>query len=91
MNKRGDTAAIHVGERYGSLTIIKFNGRDSHRNRSWLCQCDCGNTTVAATNELRRKDRVSCGCRWRKKKHNHIKIINANLWNKFLSGYPKLG
>ena len=33
-----------TGQRFGRLTVIKYH--HSKSNAYWLCQCDCGNTTV---------------------------------------------
>lgn len=50
------------GIRYGRLipkrhTDIRFDG-----SVVWECQCDCGNTVMASVRELRKKDKLSCGC-----------------------------
>lgn len=60
------TAIINKGDRYGKLTIIKeveprftASGR---KVRQFLCQCDCGNTTIAGLNTLREDKKTACGC-----------------------------
>ncbi len=49
------------GTRFGNLTVIaeaeKRNGR-----RYILCQCDCGNETIASLGHLRSGHTKSCGC-----------------------------
>lgn len=35
------------------------NGRHTMQ---WLCECECGNTRIATTNDLRSGDAHSCGC-----------------------------
>ena len=53
------------GQRYGRLVVIApadpliANGRKYSR---WLCQCDCGNTTVVIGSNLRAGTVNSCGC-----------------------------
>jgi hypothetical protein len=42
--------------RFGRLTATKYLG-----NKKWLCTCDCKNTVVVGTSNLKRSTR-SCGC-----------------------------
>lgn len=49
-----------LGHRYGRLTVIDADIRRSH----WRCRCECGETTVVSTNNLRQGKTRSCGC-WR--------------------------
>ena len=46
--------------RFGRLTVIKPTRRNGKTH--WLCQCDCGRTTIVRQDHLRRGDIVSCGC-----------------------------
>ena len=50
-----------VGNKYGRLTVIKYD-HSRQGNTYWLCQCDCGMTTVARGNALRTGHTKSCGC-----------------------------
>lgn len=62
-----------VGQRFGLLTVIKYQGQDPKRKNSlWLCVCDCGNESVVNGHGLRRGDYQSCGCRVGYNSH-HIK------------------
>lgn len=51
-----------TGLRFGRLTIVSRaeNGNDSKPR--WLCQCDCGNTSVVSSSNLKRNNARSCGC-----------------------------
>lgn len=63
-----------TGERYGLLVVqsehhrrvIRQNTPSEPRNRTlryWLCQCDCGDTSVVEQHELKQKKGTrSCGC-----------------------------
>ena len=57
--------SIETGTRYGMLTIIKevepyyYRG---HPFRQFLCQCDCGATSITTLNRLRQGKVLSCGC-----------------------------
>ena len=50
-----------TGQKFGRLTVIERDGiRDGHA--AWLCQCECGNRTVANGRHLRNGLIRSCGC-----------------------------
>jgi hypothetical protein len=51
-----------LGTRYERLTVIADGGRCPKQNILWLCQCDCGNTTLAFAYDLRGGKVKSCGC-----------------------------
>ena len=55
------------GKRFGLLTVI---GRapdkiysNGARSASWICRCDCGNTTIVTGRALRSGNTKSCGCK----------------------------
>ena len=43
-----------IGKRFGKLTVIKQNDRQSTKDRHilWDCQCDCGNIRTVKSNQL---------------------------------------
>ena len=45
------------GKRFGKLTAEKYVGL-----RNWRCKCDCGNTILAKSNNLKAGRVKSCGC-----------------------------
>ena len=54
-----------TGQRFGKLVVLrkaddteKLTGQSS----SWVCKCDCGNTTVVRSIFLRNGETKSCGC-----------------------------
>lgn len=51
------------GRRFGKLIVIKRvpNEGKGHDTR-YLCQCDCGGTTIAARYSLLTHETMSCGC-----------------------------
>ena len=65
--ERGITKSpIHIGDRFGKLTVI---GSADNTNRSkgyWKCQCDCGKILDIRTDHLLGQGRsgrtISCGC-----------------------------
>lgn len=55
-----------TGQRFGYLTVIKRFGSTKGKGKmaTWLCRCDCGNTSVVVGSRLRSGRIKSCGC-WR--------------------------
>lgn len=50
-----------MGARFGKLVVLKFLERKNHHTY-WHCQCDCGKTATARSNDLKSGKRISCGC-----------------------------
>ena len=48
-----------AGKRFERLTVIAFY---SNKPVRWVCQCDCGQITVATGSQLRGGHTRSCGC-----------------------------
>ena len=55
-----------IGKRYGSLVVIEREGTHvtsgGRKLTTWLCKCDCGNTTIVSRKKLQEGRRKSCGC-----------------------------
>ena len=52
-----------TGQRFGKLICLKlYNKKDKRGNTQWVCQCDCGNTCLAAVPQLKCGYKKSCGC-----------------------------
>ena len=65
----GDIRQQHndlTGQRFGKLVVLNFydiyETPGGARETRWLCQCDCGNTTVVRRNKLIKGRTKSCGC-----------------------------
>lgn len=56
-----------TGKRFGRLTVIKFYGHNKYGQPRWLCECDCGNTTVVTGSDIRSGATSSCGCLWKER------------------------
>ena len=67
-----------TGQRFGNLVVIKYNTD----NVKWLCQCDCGNKTLVASQHLRRGDITSCGCNKRVANKDEIIQVLKGAQNK---------
>lgn len=48
-----------VEQRFGRLIVLE---EDSNKANSWVCQCDCGNTTTVSRGNLTSGKTRSCGC-----------------------------
>lgn len=55
-----------TGQRFGSLVVLQpsepYIKPSGTKITQWLCECDCGNTTVVRTEYLRNGHTISCGC-----------------------------
>lgn len=53
-----------TGQRFGKLIAVSINTEKEAKGSTtyWNCVCDCGNTTVASTSNLRQGNKLSCGC-----------------------------
>lgn len=51
-----------TGQRFTRLVAVSETERNRFRQRQWLCQCDCGKTTVVSVSALRSGNTQSCGC-----------------------------
>ena len=51
-----------TGERYGRLTVIKYDINSSPGSTHWICQCDCGNIVSVLRDSLIGSFTQSCGC-----------------------------
>lgn len=71
-----------TGTKYGMLTVIG-RGEDyiypnGRRIPRWLCQCECGGTTLAQSGNLRHGKTKSCGCLQRKQASERMRKQNYN-------------
>lgn len=63
-----------IGEKFGRLTVIGLDDRDSKKTY-WVCQCDCGNTKSVRSDSLQEGRIKSCGCL---KREQDRKNLTAN-------------
>lgn len=50
-----------TGKRFHRLVVKWYIGKTGTRHK-WICECDCGNHTIAASGDLRSEHTQSCGC-----------------------------
>ena len=61
-----------TGQRFRSLTVLRFLHTDDAAKACWLCRCNCGIETAVRTNNLKTGNSTNCGCeRARPLKHGH--------------------
>lgn len=65
--RRGRVAADIVGQTFGRLTVINRQGSTKSGRSLWLCQCECGETSVVQAIDLRSGHKQSCWCLWRER------------------------
>lgn len=54
---------LHVGQRFGRLTLVKQTRPGPYGHLRWNCKCDCGREAVVLQSCLRReRSTSSCGC-----------------------------
>jgi len=63
-----------VGNQYGRLTVLGWQGLDKFKSALWLCRCDCGNETIVRGNSLRQGDTRSCGCLQKERAHETFSL-----------------
>ena len=64
-----------TGQKFGRLTVIEKTDKPQGIKRTgtyWKCVCECGNITVGNSSDLRKGDKISCGCF-----HNEIRKNKA--------------
>lgn len=52
-----------LGLRFGKLVVQKQLESDKNGRRRWMCLCDCGNTHVSTTGNLKSGHTTHCGCK----------------------------
>lgn len=63
------------GNVFHRLTVLKYAGKQN-KSSCWLCMCECGESTVACTSDLRRGFKKSCGC-WRSENTAGLSYIHG--------------
>lgn len=57
-----DTFKDITGLRFGKLVAVKPVGRNQRKHKIWLCQCDCGKSSIVVGYSLRSGNTKTCGC-----------------------------
>jgi hypothetical protein len=51
-----------LGQKFGKLDVVSYEGRNKRGFGLWKCQCDCGNIIVTLAYSLATGSSQSCGC-----------------------------
>jgi hypothetical protein len=65
-----------TGNRYGRLAVLG-RGPNQGRKVRWVCQCDCGNLSLAHGQDLTSGKHQSCGCLQKDRATTHGGAVNA--------------
>ena len=69
-----------TGQKFNSLKVL-YKVRAGNRNQLfWMCQCDCGNKTLALTSNLLNGQKKSCGCKHRFYGHHGTETRLYHIW-----------
>lgn len=63
------------GKKFNRLTVIKRTSGTIKKHTYWECKCDCGNTTIVASQKLKNGSTKSCGC------YGKEKVTRHGMWN----------
>lgn len=89
-----------AGFRSGALVALHRVENSKNGRVCWLCQCDCGNTTIAVAADIKSGHTKTCGCRsLRHPKHGYAstkiykiwKSMNQRCHNPKNKSYPRYG
>jgi len=72
---------IEVGQKFTRLTAKEKLAEKWHNEEAWLCECECGEMTIATKGQLLSGRKKSCGCLRKKTPANALdlagKIVNG--------------
>lgn len=55
----------YCGQKFGSITLIRFTGRDHKSKAIWLARCDCGREFSVRISSCLSGNTRTCGCSWK--------------------------
>lgn len=69
-----------IGKKFGKWTVMEFIGKNEHRMKKYLCQCECGMVKVVWRNSLTSGRSKSCGCRYKEIYTGLSRTRLHNIW-----------
>lgn len=84
--KKGPIAENLAGQRFGKLQVLQ-RAENRKGRTAWLCQCDCGNTKIVLSRDLKAGKVRSCGC-LSHSKWKGVKDITGRRFGKLTVLYP---
>ena len=79
-----------IGRKFGKLTVMQYDHTSNHRERYFLCQCDCGNMCTSKLSYLISGVKLHCGCENVKAKPKEPKIDKRLRPNSNPKMYPRI-
>lgn len=70
-----------TGKRFGKLTVLERAPKQHYKGVHWICQCECGNTAIVSSSDLKSGSTNSCGC-LRKERMSEYNKINRTKHGK---------
>lgn len=72
-----------LGQNFGNLSVISEYSKPNSKRKYWLCKCECGNTTIVNTTDLKNGHTKSCGCLKNKNNNKTTRksVKNNRLYN----------
>ena len=80
-----------MGQRFGRLVVVGRGENNRGNHPMWMCQCDCGGTSVIDGSSLGTGRTTSCGCKHReltikrRTTHGMYKTKEYNTWRNMKS------
>ena len=76
--KRGQTREDLTGRVFGRLTVL-HEAPNKNGRTAWECQCECGNTCVVVSSQLKNGAVTSCGCARKEYDHNRQDVTGQRF------------
>ena len=71
-----------TGQRFERLIVLQQADKSATGKTLWLCQCDCGNTTIASRSNLVSGDSKSCGCLNLERLRDRLKDLTGQIFGR---------
>jgi hypothetical protein len=79
-----------IGTKKDHYTVIEFAGRYGNTAK-WVCKCECGNTFISTSSEIKKDKVISCGCIVsNRKKYSYHACKNTNIYYVDGTQIPKM-
>lgn len=49
-----------IGEKFGKLVVVEYVGMNKHKKSNWKCICECGETCICTTGNLKSGNSAKC-------------------------------
>ena len=53
-------APINIGDKFGKWTVMEYKGLSKNKEKTYLCQCECGRTSIISSTTLRKGRSTQC-------------------------------